>query len=262
MPGVFFQSSGATLVSYKRFAQRKNEASFWRSGIAGNDAGALFFYHVLSIGKAGKAMKPKKKRSLKEERPGERPQTMIKPPSKIPLLLRIGLFIAKKETGKDLMPARLLSWYPRAAIGSGVLEMMTAKGQNAAEQRLLNLVRLQASLICSCSFCIDMNAVGIVKHGITDEELAVLQGQREIQSVPSFSLRELLALAYAIGLSSTPPDLSDQLIKDLTEAFSEKELVMLASTIASVNYWARLNQGLGIPPAGFSDRCLRYHKDE
>lgn len=189
-------------------------------------------------------------------------KTMINPPKRIPLLLRIGLYIAKKETGKDLMQARLLTWYPRAAIGSGVLEMMTAKGKNEQEQRLLNLVRLQASLICSCSFCIDMNAAGIVTHGITEAELAVLQGQREVQSVQSFSLRELLALEYAIGLSSTPPKLSDQFIKNITREFSEKEIVMLASTIAGVNYWARLNQGLGIPAAGFSDRCLLYHKYE
>ncbi len=190
------------------------------------------------------------------------PRPLIKPPKKISLLLRIGLFIAKKETGKDLLPARLLSWYPRAAIGSGVLEIMTAKGQNEQERRLLNLVRLQASLICSCTFCIDMNAVGIVKNGITDEELAVLQGRRKVQSVDTFNLRELLALEYAISLSSTPPDLSAQFIKNLTREFTEAEIVMLASTIASVNYWARLNQGLGIPPAGFSDKCLLYHRDE
>lgn len=187
-------------------------------------------------------------------------KTFIKPPKKIPLWLKLGLVIAKKETGKDLMPARLLTWYPRAAIGSGVLEMMTAKGKNEPERRLLNLVRLQASLICSCQFCIDMNAAGIDKHGITEEELAVLQGRRKVQTVPTFSLRELLALEYAICLSSTPLELSDQFIKNLTKEFSEAEIVMLASTIASVNYWARLNQGLGIPPAGFSDRCLLFKK--
>lgn len=192
----------------------------------------------------------------------KRSVTYIRPPKKIPLLLRLGLAIAKKETGKDLLPARLLTWYPRAAIGSGVLEMMTAKGHNDAEQRLLNLVRLQASLICACSFCIDMNAAGIVRNGISDAELEVLQGHRAVQSVPTFSLRELLALEYAISLSCTPPELSTQFIKNMTAAFSEKEIVMLASTIASVNYWARLNQGLGIPPAGFSEHCLLYHQYE
>ncbi len=182
----------------------------------------------------------------------------IKSPAKIPLFFKIGLLIAKKETGKDLLPARLLTWYPRAAIGSGVLEMMTAKGENPSETRLLNLVRLQASLICACSFCIDMNAEGINKNGITPEELAVLQGKRSVKSVSSFNLRELLALEYAVILSSTPPRFTKRFIKNLTETFSEKEIVMLASTIASVNYWARLNQGLGVPPAGFSEQCLIF----
>jgi alkylhydroperoxidase family enzyme len=35
--------------------------------------------------------------------------------------------------------------------------------------------------------------------------------------------------------------------------FNEREIVILASTAAQVNYWARLIQALGIPPAGFSD---------
>jgi len=188
-------------------------------------------------------------------------KAFIKPPKKISFLLKLGLFIAKKETGKDLLPARLLAWYPRAAIGSGVLEMMTAKGKDPQEKRLLNLVRLQASLICSCAFCVDMNADGINKNGITDDELLVLQGKREVQSVSTFNLRELLALEYAIILSTTPPDLTEKFIKNLTSEFSEKEIVMLASTIASVNYWARLNQGLGIPPAGFSEQCLVFNKD-
>jgi len=187
-------------------------------------------------------------------------KAFIKPPKKIPFLLKLGLAIAKKETGKDLLPARLLAWYPRAAVGSGVLEMMTAKGKDPQEKRLLNLVRLQASLICSCAFCVDMNADGINKNGITDEELLVLQGKRGVHSVSTFNLRELLALEYAIVLSSTPPDLTEKFIKNLTSEFSEKEIVMLASTIASVNYWARLNQGLGIPPAGFSEQCLVFNK--
>ena len=196
---------------------------------------------------------PIKKRKNKMEK------AFIKPPKKILFFLRIGLYVSKKVTGKDLLPARLLSWVPRAAIGSGVLEMMTAKGKDSQEKRLLNLVRLQASLICSCAFCIDMNAAGINTNGITEDELLVLQGKRDIQTVSTFNLHELLALQYAIILSSTPLSLTEKFIKNLTSEFSEKEIVMLASTIASVNYWARLNQGLGIPPAGFSEQCLVFN---
>jgi hypothetical protein len=39
----------------------------------------------------------------------------------------------------------------------------------------------------------------------------------------------------------------------LRQRFSDREIVVLAATIAQVNYWARLNNGLGIPSGGFFD---------
>jgi hypothetical protein len=48
----------------------------------------------------------------------------IAPPKKIPFYLRIGIWISKKITGKDMLPAKILAWYPKAAIGSGALEGM------------------------------------------------------------------------------------------------------------------------------------------
>jgi AhpD family alkylhydroperoxidase len=180
----------------------------------------------------------------------------IKAPNKIPLLFKVALWISKKETGKDLLTARIMTWYPRAALGSGVLELMTAKGKNAQEKRLLNLVRLQASLICSCRFCIDMNSASLETNGITDEEISALQGKRDLQSITTFNDREIIAIEYAVIMSNTPLVFEDGFIDKLKAQFTEKEIVMLASTIASVNYWARFNQALGIPPVGFSEKCL------
>ena len=57
-------------------------------------------------------------------------------------------------------------------------------------------------------------------------------------------------------MSNTPLIFEEDFIDKLKSHFSEKEIVMLASTIASVNYWARFNQALGIPSAGFSDECM------
>ena len=37
--------------------------------------------------------------------------------------------------------------------------------------------------------------------------------------------------------------------------FTEREIVIMASIAAQVNYWARMIQALGVPPAGFSDKC-------
>ena len=179
----------------------------------------------------------------------------IKVPDKIPFFLRIGLWISKHETGKELLPGKLLTWVPKAALGAGMMEALTAKGKDAKEKRLLNLVRLQASLTCSCAFCIDMNAAGINVNGISDEEIAAMQGMIEKETVKTFTQREIVALEYAIRMSKTPSLFPESFISQLTSVFSEKEIVLLASTIASVNYWARLNQALGIPSAGFSEEC-------
>ena len=52
----------------------------------------------------------------------------IAPPPRIPFVLRWGLRIAQRRTGTPLLPAQLLAWYPRAAVGSAVLELMADAG--------------------------------------------------------------------------------------------------------------------------------------
>ena len=41
----------------------------------------------------------------------------------------------------------------------------------------------------------------------------------------------------------------------MKEIFSEREFVVISSTIAQVNFWTRIIQGIGVPPAGFSENC-------
>ncbi|HSO40065.1 MAG TPA: hypothetical protein VLT33_46375, partial [Labilithrix sp.] len=43
---------------------------------------------------------------------------------------------------------------------------------------------------------------------------------------------------------------------ELVACFRPREIVVLATTIAQVNYWARFNQGLGVPAAGFFDATV------
>jgi alkylhydroperoxidase family enzyme len=51
----------------------------------------------------------------------------------------------------------------------------------------------------------------------------------------------------------TPLKFHPDLVERVKAAFTEREFVILASTAAQVNYWARLIQALGIPPAGFGE---------
>ncbi|MCA0294333.1 MAG: carboxymuconolactone decarboxylase family protein [Actinobacteria bacterium] len=163
-------------------------------------------------------------------------------------ILRLGVALSERIIGRRMEPARLLAWYPRAALGAGVLESLVAHREPSP--RLLKLVRVAASLTASCAFCADMNSFEAGEAGVTDAELAALQRGAE-ESVASFDARERLAIAYARAISSTPLVFDEQLQAHLVELFDEREIVILATTAAQVNCWARTIQALGIQPAGF-----------
>lgn len=179
----------------------------------------------------------------------------IMPPKRINPLLRLAIAFAERKTGKEMLVARLLSWYPKAAIGAGVLESLVAHKDKTITERLPKLVRMQVSFNASCPFCIDMNASDYTSLGISREELEGLQGLRNLDVIASFTGRERLALEYAAALTRTPISVSEELISGMKSAFTEREIVIIVSTVAQVNFWTRMVQGFGVPPTGFSLSC-------
>jgi AhpD family alkylhydroperoxidase len=182
---------------------------------------------------------------------GENMNAFIDQPKRIPLILKLGILISEYITGKTMLPARILAWYPKAAVGSGVMEALVAHADGQMTQRMLKLIRMTASHTAACPFCVDMNSHEHRQHGITDEEAEALRG--DVEKVGTFSEREKLAIAYTRVISQTPLKFHPDLVERVKSAFTEREFVILASTAAQVNYWARLIQALGIPPAGFGE---------
>jgi len=177
----------------------------------------------------------------------------IKPPQKISIFLRLGIWFSEKITGRMMLPARILAWYPKVAIGSGVLESLVAHHDGKLDARMLKLVRMAASFAAACPFCIDMNSHEHETLNIKSEEVLALRGQVNLEDVVTFSARERLAIHYARLVSQTPLKFDTEFIEQVKVNFNEREMVILASTAAQVNYWARLIQALGIPPAGYSE---------
>ena len=175
---------------------------------------------------------------------------MIAEPRRLNPLVRLGIAISERVTGRRMEPARILAWYPRAALGSGVLEALVAHREPS--KRLLKLVRVTASLTASCPFCVDMNSFGSAAAGVSGEELGALQRGAEA-ALTTLTPRERVAIAYAREISSTPLVFDDHLRAEVRRLFSEREVVIIATTAAQVNYWARTIQALGIEPAGFCE---------
>ncbi len=182
---------------------------------------------------------------------------VVQPPRRIPLWLRPGLWLARRMTGKDPLPGRLLAHFPKGAVAAGMLELGAPHGPRDLDARVLAIARLTASAIAGCPFCVDMNAASSVGAGLSRAEIMgvlALDAERR-KALPA---RERLAVVYAEALSRSPVAVDEGLATSLRAVFSERELVVLAFTVAQVNFWSRFNHGLGVPAAGFFDEpaCL------
>ena len=107
---------------------------------------------------------------------------------------------------------------------------------------LIELVKLRASQINGCAFCINMHTQTARAHGETEQRLYLLNAWREVDLYTS---RERAALAWTEALTlvaeSQAPD-SDY--TPLQDHFSEKEVIDLTVLIAQINSWNRMAVGL------------------
>jgi AhpD family alkylhydroperoxidase len=124
----------------------------------------------------------------------------IEPPQNISILLRFGIWVSEKVTGRRMLPARILAWYPKAALGSGMLESLVAHHDGKLDERMLKLVRMAASFAAACPFCIDMNSHEHEALGIGADEVLALRGQLALESVPTFSAGDAGHPVRAAGL--------------------------------------------------------------
>jgi AhpD family alkylhydroperoxidase len=110
--------------------------------------------------------------------------------------------------------------------------------ESGLETPLLELVRLRASQLNGCAFCIDMHTKDARAGGETEQRLYALDAWRE---TPFYTPRERAALEWTesvtrLGESHIP----DELFERARAEFTETELVNLTMAIVAINGWNRL----------------------
>lgn len=103
--------------------------------------------------------------------------------------------------------------------------------------QLKELVRLRASQINGCAFCLDMHVADARRAGENERRLATVSAWRE---TPFFSDRERAALAWTESLTTISDNhVPDSIWEDVRAHFSDAELVELTLLITSINSWNR-----------------------
>jgi AhpD family alkylhydroperoxidase len=106
------------------------------------------------------------------------------------------------------------------------------------EHKLLELVKMRASQINGCAYCLDMHSKDARAAGETEQRLYLLNAWRES---PFYSDRERAALAWTEALTRIADGpVPDDLYAEVSKQFSDKELVDLSFAIIAINGWNRL----------------------
>ena len=110
--------------------------------------------------------------------------------------------------------------------------------RSGLEQNLLHLIRLRASQINGCAYCIDMHWKDLRAIGETEQRLYGLDAWQES---PYYSERERAAFAWTEAVTSiTQGHVADEVYETVRKQFSEKEIADLTLAIATINAWNRL----------------------
>ncbi|ARU89285.1 carboxymuconolactone decarboxylase family protein [Pseudomonas sp. M30-35] len=127
-----------------------------------------------------------------------------------------------------------------------MLGLEKALGESQLEAPLHDLIKIRASQINRCAYCIDMHSADALKAGETARRIFALNAWRE---TPFFSAREQAALLWTETLTRVAEqNASDDIYAQVAEQFTERELADLTFAIVTINAWNRLGVGFGKQP--------------
>jgi AhpD family alkylhydroperoxidase len=136
-------------------------------------------------------------------------------------------------------------------------QLEAAIRKSGLELPLLELVRLRASMMNGCAYCIDMHTKDARAAGETEQRLYALSAWRE---TPFFTPRERAALEWTeavtdVGRSQVP----DAVFAPAREHFSEAEISNLTMAIVAINAWNRLAIAFRMVPGTYKVTAAPTH---
>jgi len=120
------------------------------------------------------------------------------------------------------------------------------------EASLRELVKLRASQINGCAYCVDMHSLDARAGGQSEQRLYALPVWHE---TPFFTERERAALLWTEKLTLLSVDhVPDEVFEQVRQHFSEEELANLTLVIATINAWNRFGVSFRDVPGEYTPR--------
>lgn len=135
------------------------------------------------------------------------------------------------------MQARLDFYHANPSAIKALQGVEQHLAKSTLEKPLAELVRLRASQINGCSFCVDMHTADARKGGETERRLATVVAWRE---APFFTDRERAALEWTESVTLVAQSrVPDEVWNTVRPHFTDAELVDLTLLVSAINAWNR-----------------------
>lgn len=139
---------------------------------------------------------------------------------------------------------------PGASRAMHVLEEYVES--SGIEERLVHLVKLRASQVNGCAYCIDMHSKDLVAVGESAQRIYSLSAWEES---PFYTPRERAALEWTEAVTRLDlGHVSDEVYERARKHFTEKELVDLTMILVAINGWNRLSIAFRTDPGTYQPR--------
>ncbi len=126
-----------------------------------------------------------------------------------------------------------------------MMTLSTAAAKDV-DATLGELIKIRASQLNHCAFCLDMHVHDARKHGETEQRLALVAAWREAGDL--FTERERAALALTEAITELHHGhVSDEVYAAAAAVFSERELGQVIAMAVTINAWNRINVATRLP---------------
>jgi alkylhydroperoxidase family enzyme len=165
---------------------------------------------------------------------------------------RLGSRFSRRRYGVMLDPAAAIGHNMQVGRSYAIFELQVERWHKL-DRHLKDLAVMAAASQIGCAWCVDFGYwEATMNHHVPAEKIRAVPDWR---GSGVFSEVERLVLEYAEAMTATPPEVTDDLVEQLSTYLSDAELVELTAIVAVENLRSRINSALGLTAQGFKDRC-------
>lgn len=155
-----------------------------------------------------------------------------------------------------MKPRLDLTKYINSGLGRAMLNL-SGEVETRLDRRLFELVKIRASQINGCAYCIDMHTKDARLAGETEQRIYALNAWRE---TPFYSDRERAALEWTEAVTRVADThVPDDIHEHVSQHFNDDELVALTFAVVVINAWNRLAVSFRAPAGTYQPQAIASH---